>query len=103
MNGQINVTLAQGRFQQAIVAAFQGRVEYAVTSHVDFKTELQEQLARDGRGVVYTVVSTKGPPHDRVFTAAAAVDGVELGVGSGRSKKEAEQEAAREVLETLES
>ena len=89
--------------QQAIVAAFQGRVEYAVTSHVDYKTELQEQLARDGRGVIYTVVSTKGPPHDRVFTAAAAVDGVELGVGSGRSKKEAEQEAAREVLETLEA
>jgi ribonuclease-3 len=88
--------------QQSIVDAFRGRVEYAVTSHVDYKTELQERLARNGKGVVYTVLSTKGPPHDRVFTAAAAVDGIQLGVGSGKSKKEAEQEAAREALETLE-
>ena len=87
--------------QEAIVAAFRGRVEYAVTSHVDYKTELQELLARDGRGVTYTVVATEGPPHERLFTAAASIDGVQAGLGRGRSKKEAEQEAAKEALAPL--
>ena len=87
--------------QEAIVAAFRGRVEYAVTSHVDYKTELQELLARERpRGHLHGG-DTEGPPHDRVFTAAASIDGVQAGVGSGRSKKEAEQEAAKEALAPL--
>jgi ribonuclease-3 len=40
-------------------------------------------------------------PHERTFTAAALIDGVQAGVGRGRSKKSAEQEAAREALEGL--
>jgi ribonuclease-3 len=87
--------------EDAIVGAFEGRIDYALTTHVDYKTDLQELLARDGRQVAYTVVETKGPPHDRVFTAAALVDGDEAGRGEGRSKKDAEQAAAREVLERL--
>ncbi|MBX5473545.1 MAG: ribonuclease III [Thermoleophilia bacterium] len=85
----------------AIVDAFSERIEYALTSHVDHKTELQERLARTGKQVVYTVLAAEGPPHDRRFTCAAFVDGERLGVGSGRSKKAAEQEAAREALQAL--
>ena len=87
--------------REAIVAAFEGRVLYALTSHVDHKTELQEELARQGRHVVYNVLDVKGPPHDRTFTCAALVDGEEVGVGSGRSKKAAEQAAARQALDRL--
>jgi ribonuclease-3 len=85
----------------AIVAAFDGRIEYALTSHVDHKTELQEELARRGRQVVYNVLDVQGPPHDRTFKCAAMIDGEEAGVGTGRSKKAAEQAAAREALDRL--
>ena len=51
-----------------------------------------------GRQVTYTVLEVEGPPHDRRFTCAATIDGNRLGVGSGRSKKAAEQEAAKEAL-----
>ena len=78
--------------------AFSSRIEYALTTYVDHKTELQEALARSGRQVIYTVLSAEGPPHERHFTCAAVVDGKELGVGEGGSKKAAEQEAAREAL-----
>ena len=83
------------------MAAFDPRIEYALTSHVDHKTELQEALARTGRAVVYTVIEVEGPPHDRRFTCAAVVADEEIGRGSGRSKKAAEQEAAREALAHL--
>ena len=85
----------------AVVDAFTDRIEYAHTSHVDHKTELQEALARTGRQVVYSVLSAEGPPHDRQFTCTAVVDGEQFGVGSGGSKKAAEQEAAREALARL--
>jgi ribonuclease-3 len=85
----------------SVVAAFEGRVAYALNTYVDHKTELQEALARTGRQVVYTVLSAEGPPHERHFTCAAVVDGKELGTGEGGSKKAAEQEAAREALTKL--
>jgi ribonuclease-3 len=87
--------------RQPIVAAFDGRISYALTTHVDHKTELQEQLARQGRQVAYSVLDVEGPPHERTFTCAAIVDGKEVGVGTGRSKKDAEQAAAQEALVRL--
>jgi ribonuclease III len=89
------------KIEPEIVDAFSGRVEYALTSYVDHKTELQEALARTGSAVTYVVLDVDGPPHDRTFTCAAVVDGEERGVGKGPSKKAAEQEAARQVLERL--
>ena len=87
--------------EQAIVDAFAGRIEYALTTFVDHKTELQEALAREGRSVRYEVLDSEGPPHDRTFTSAAVVDGDEMGRGEGRSKKAAEQEAAKQALAAL--
>jgi ribonuclease-3 len=89
--------------QPAIVAAFQDRIEYALTVHVDYKTELQEALARLGQRVSYSLLSVDGPPHERRFTAAATIDGDQVGVGAGSSKKAAEQEAAREALAKVRS
>ncbi len=87
--------------EQAVVDGFAPRIEYALTNHVDHKTELQEQLARSGQGVVYQVVEVEGPPHERTFTAAATLDGQQIGHGKGRSKKDAEQRAAAEALTAL--
>jgi ribonuclease-3 len=89
------------RVEQPIVKAFAGRIEYALTSHVDYKTELQEALARRGQSVNYAVLDVEGPPHDRRFRCAAVIDGEQFGVGSGESKKAAEQEAAKEALAKL--
>jgi ribonuclease III len=89
--------------EEAIAAAFRGRMEYAATSYVDHKTELQEELARSGRQVTYNVLKADGPPHERTFTVAALVEGQRLGVGSGRSKKDAEQGAAKEALSAIRS
>jgi ribonuclease III len=87
--------------EEAIVAAFSDRIQYASTTHVDHKTELQEALAKSGRSVSYAVLEVEGPPHDRHFVCAAQIDGEELGKGTGRTKKDAEQAAAKQVLETL--
>jgi ribonuclease-3 len=87
--------------EPAIVDAFLERIEYARTSHVDNKTELQEALARSGKQVAYVVLDVDGPPHDRRFVCAALVDGEQVGVGSGSTKKAAEQEAAQQVLASL--
>jgi ribonuclease III len=89
--------------ERAVVEAFAARIDYALTTYVDHKTELQEALARTGRHVAYAVLSAEGPAHERHFTCAAIVDGERLGTGEGSSKKAAEQEAAREALEALDS
>jgi ribonuclease-3 len=85
----------------AIVDAFEGRIEFATTGHVDAKTELQEALARTGRQVSYEVLDVVGPPHARRFACAATIDGDRFGVGAGSTKKAAEQEAATQALATL--
>jgi ribonuclease III len=87
--------------EEPIVQAFDERIEYALTSHVDYKTELQEALARRGNSVSYSVLEVEGPPHDRRFTCAAVVEGEQLGVGTGESKKSAEQDAAKLALVKL--
>ena len=85
----------------AVAEAFQSRIELATETRIDFKSALQETLARRGARVTYVVRNEAGPPHDRTFEVAAVLDGEEVGRGSGRSKKAAEQAAAEEALERL--
>ena len=87
--------------EQSIVDAFESRIQYALTSHVDHKTELQEAVAARGMTASYSVLAVEGPPHDRKFTCAVSIAGEQRGVGTGRSKKAAEQAAAKEALENL--
>jgi ribonuclease-3 len=68
----------------------------------DYKTRLQEVLAKDGRKPEYATEGS-GPDHARVFISTVSVEGVQVGEGSGRSKKEAEQGAAEMAIETLRS
>jgi ribonuclease-3 len=83
----------------AVVEAFAPQIEDALEHPVDFKSALQEQLARRGEIVSYAVIEEQGPPHDRTFTVQAQIAGEAISRGAGRSKKDAEQEAARLALE----
>jgi len=89
------------RTAAAVVEAFTPEIEEALEHPGDYKSTLQERLARRGELVSYEVVDERGPPHDRRFQISAVVAGSEVGRGTGRSKKDAEQEAAREALESL--
>ena len=64
----------------------------------DYKSELQEQVQTVKKSVVYEVIDESGPAHDKLYTSQAIVDGIVMGVGVGSSKKNAEQEAAKEAL-----
>ena len=86
----------------AVVEAFRPEIDDALENPVDYKSALQERLARRGVLVSYSVTDQQGPPHDRTFSIRATIDGVEVGSGTGRSKKDAEQEAAQAALEAME-
>jgi ribonuclease-3 len=91
------------RTAAAVVVAFRDQVEEALEHPEDTKSALQELLARRGATVDYTVTDEVGPPHDRTFEVVATVSGGEVGRGSGRSKKDAEQAAARAALRELDT
>ena len=64
---------------------------------LDWKTSLQELTAAQTLGVPYYEIDESGPDHEKTFTAQVRVGGVAYGTGAGRSKKEAEQQAAEEA------
>jgi ribonuclease III len=99
--GACFLSFGYDRTARAVVEAFREQIDDALEHPVDFKSALQERLARRGALVTYDVVEEQGPPHDRTFSIVATVGGVEVGRGSGRSKKDAEQEAAQAALESL--
>jgi ribonuclease III len=74
-------------------------------SHVmDYKSQLQEFVQRDGLGnVEYEILDEKGPAHNREFIAQVKISGKGYGTGVGKSKKEAEQQAAHFALTELQS
>ena len=64
----------------------------------DYKSRLQEMVQTDKKSLLYKLVSEEGPSHDKIFTFEVVIDGIVYGLGSGKSKKEAEQNAARDAL-----
>jgi ribonuclease-3 len=85
----------------ATVQSFLAEIEESLEHPVDYKSVLQERLARRAEIVTYRTVSEEGPAHDRSFIAVAEVGGEELGRGEGKTKKGAEQEAALHALDHL--
>ena len=70
----------------------------------DYKTDLQERVQRKpGQALEYTLLSESGPDHNKSFTMNVLLNGSEIGRGTGRTKKEAEQAAAKSALERMES
>ena len=66
---------------------------------MDYKSRLQELVQTDKKSVDYVLVKEEGPSHDRTFTINVVVEGIVLGTGIAKSKKDAEQMAAKEALD----
>ncbi len=64
----------------------------------DFKSRLQELVQTDRKTLEYVLINESGPSHDKTFVFDVVIDGIVYGRGVGKSKKEAEQHAAREAL-----
>ncbi|WP_317889847.1 ribonuclease III [Sutcliffiella deserti] len=79
------------------------KINEGAFSHVmDYKSQLQELIQRNALGVIeYEVLEEKGPAHNREFVSRVSLNKEALGTGIGRSKKEAEQQAAQFALEQL--
>lgn len=99
--GACYLSFGYERTAEAVVEAFSAEVEEALEHPADFKSHLQERLARRGDKPNYGLISSEGPPHDMRFVCAVEIRGERYGTGSGRSKKEAEQAAAGAALARL--
>lgn len=120
MNGRSRASLLCDVFEAFIGAVFvdQGmdvviailqkvlfpKIDSGAFSHgMDYKTALQELLQKNGVVTIqYKIVDKRGPDHEREFVVEVFVEGDSFGRGVGRSKKRAEQAAARQALDTLE-
>lgn len=73
-----------------------------ITSVKDYKSMLQEAIQQDNSGELqYVITEERGPAHNREFVSEVQLNGQRIGMGLGRSKKEAEQKAAEEALKKL--
>jgi ribonuclease-3 len=100
--GAAYLAFGMERVAPAVVEAFAEQVDDAIENPVDYKSLLQETLARRSELVSYRIVQASGPAHDRDFEAVAEVSGEQIGRGRGKTKKAAEQEAASHALERVE-
>ena len=85
-----------------IIENLKNEIEIA-TKHVgekDYKTVLQEELQKNGDvKIEYKIIRETGPDHDKTFEAEVSLNGKKLSTGVGKSKKEAEMQAAKKALE----
>ena len=72
-----------------------------ITFFSDYKSSLQEFVQTEQKSLEYVLINEEGPAHDKRFTVNVIIDGIIYGSGVGTSKKEAEQEAAREAIEKM--
>lgn len=73
--------------------------EKSETFFMDYKSKLQELVQTTKKSVTYELIKEEGPAHDRTFTINVIVEGIVLGTGVAKSKKEAEQKAAHHAME----
>ena len=94
---------AAAAFVDGQIGSFLDSIDLRHLTYGDFKSALQEQLHNLGRPEpVYTVVDEIGPDHRKIFVVQVSVGDWIVAEASGRTKKEAQQAAARIALETLE-
>ena len=77
---------------------------YVLEHHVflgDYKSRLQEMVQTDKKSLEYRLVSESGPSHDKTFVFEVVIDDIVYGRGTGKSKKEAEQNAAHDALKKV--
>lgn len=78
------------------------RIDFGKAESTDYKTTLQEIIQeKPGQVLSYHIIGESGPDHMKSFTVEVRLNGESMGSGSGKSKKEAEQTAAKSALRTL--
>ncbi len=104
--GSVYLDGGLGEAKSFVLDHLAGIIDEVVTGQTirDYKTELQELLQRESpEPILYRIVKEEGPDHDKVFTAEVIYRGRKLGTGRGKSKKEAEQQAAGVAWNMLKS
>jgi len=84
---------ASSLFNQVVIPCIENHDEFIT----DYKSRLQELVQTTKKSLDYVVVKEMGPAHDKVFEIEVVIDGITYGKGVGHSKKEAEQNAARDA------
>ncbi|GAB4072450.1 ribonuclease III [Barrientosiimonas marina] len=81
------------------------KINTGAFSHaMDYKSKLQEEIQQEGNhSIAYVIADEKGPSHDKEFVAQVLIDNAVSGEGAGHTKKEAEQRAAKDTLDTSDS
>ncbi len=87
--------------KQVLVDMFVNLIKtFDIDGLTDYKSKLQEEIQAEHReSVTYELIGESGPAHNKTFRVRVLFDGMELGVGEGSTKKEAEQLAAKSALE----
>ena len=102
--GAIYLDGGLGQAQKFILKSLKDTIEDAISGRVyqDYKTHLQEYIQSEhSEKIVYEVIYEEGPDHNKTFHVRVKVGDKILGTGVGRSKKEAEQSAAKEALKEV--
>jgi len=90
--------------ERLISAFFVPLMNSPIHSYSDYKTVLQELVqVKPGQTLVYDKTGEYGPDHNKLFTVEVKLNGKTVGTGSGKSKKSAEQEAAKTAIELMSS
>ena len=101
--GAVYLDLGLDVARELIERLFRPRMEAYVRGEGDrdYKTILQEIASQELHALPVYAIEERGPDHEKEFTATVAIGGESLGTGTGRSKKEAEQQAAQEAYARL--
>lgn len=91
---EIGLDAVRNLFNGLIVPYIENEVDFLM----DYKSTLQELVQTEKRSVEYILINEGGPAHKKYFEVNAVIDGITYGSGKGRSKKEAEQKAAKEAI-----
>ena len=86
-------------YRSVILKLFKNEIENSAKQKTDAKTKLQQLAEQDGSAILeYRTILEEGPEHNKRFTVAAYINNNEVGVGTGRTKKHAEMQAAKMAL-----
>lgn len=100
--GAIYIDLGYATARRVILDVITPYIENPnITFFSDYKSSLQEFVQTEQKSLEYVLIDEVGPAHDKRFTVEVKIDNIVYGTGTAPSKKEAEQEAAREALDKL--
>jgi len=103
--GAVYLDAGYNKARSIILRLLDEFIQQAMTGAMvyDYKSRLLEMVqgTRGNSTLRFAIINEEGPVHERIFTAAVIVDDIQIAIGSGSSKKDAEQKAAREALSVL--